>query len=270
MSPVPPWRVVFDPKARVYRHSVEGGFGHALLAPLVANAFETLGIGVTLWDGREWLPLHTEARTIGRFETEHGFAPERSAYNEKNFALAKRRRKSVRGTHAGYCDFFVPLVCDRSVVGVLVAGPFATARPTSGSILDRWRWLTGRQGRLTDPEFHWYMRESLAVLVLDKKREGALERLLECLAGLMAGQGSASELANQAYVLRAELEKARMPERMWAAARTMLDDRAQRALFNATHTYELSNLGLSRETDHLVVALTATVRGSKAGSCESH
>jgi AraC-like DNA-binding protein len=250
--------VAFDPKARVYRHSVESGFGHALLAPLVANTFESLGLGVTFWDGREWLPLRTEVLTITRFEFEHGFHPERAAYNERHFALAKRRKKSVRGTHAGYSDFFVPVTAGNDLLGVLVAGPFTTARPTAASILDRWRWLTGRHGQMTDPEFDWYLRASLSVLVLDKKKDTALQQVLECLAGLMAGRGSAEALANQAYVLRAELEKARLPERMWAAARNMLDDRAQRALFDAIHTYELSNLGLSRETDHVVVGLTAS------------
>jgi AraC-like DNA-binding protein len=258
MARVPPWRVSFDPKARVYRHSVEAGFGHALLAPLVANTFETIGLGVTFWDGREWLPLRTEVQSITRFEFEHGFNPERVAYNERHFALAKRRKKAVRGTHAGYSDFFVPVVADHSLLGVLVAGPFATARPTAASVLDRWRWLTGRQGQMTDPEFDWYLRASLSVLVLDKKKDAVLRQILECLAGLMAGRESAEALANQAYVLRAELEKARQPERMWAAARRMLDDRAQRALFDAVHTYELSNLGLSRETDHVVVGLTAS------------
>ncbi|HEV8244798.1 MAG TPA: hypothetical protein VGP93_03485, partial [Polyangiaceae bacterium] len=59
-----PWRVHFDPSAGIYRHATGRDFGYGLLAPLVCDVFETLGIAVTLWNGREWLPIHRQTRSI--------------------------------------------------------------------------------------------------------------------------------------------------------------------------------------------------------------
>src|SRR6185436_5965277 len=102
-----------------HRHATGRDFGYGLLAPLVCDVFEALGIAVTLWDGREWLPIHRLTRSISSFEVEHGLRPERDAYNAHHFELARRRLETVRGEHAGYADFFVPLVARKRALAVL-------------------------------------------------------------------------------------------------------------------------------------------------------
>ena len=75
-------------------------------------------------------------------------------------------------------DFFVPVSIGGEVVAVLAVGPIARARPTSANILESWRWLTGRQGHPTDPEFAAYFTATLATLVLDGQKLVKMERLL--------------------------------------------------------------------------------------------
>ena len=122
--PGAPWRVVFDSEApSLPSPGLRAGFGHVLLAPLGGQRFRNLGdwgdpMG---WAGNA-LPLHTEARTIGRFETETILRPSDSAYNEK---VAKRRRKSVSPPMLAIATR--RSVCDWSVCGG------ETARPTLGS-----------------------------------------------------------------------------------------------------------------------------------------
>lgn len=70
------------------------GFGHALLAPLVVNAFEGIGVSVTLWDGREWLPIHEQPLDVTRFEFKHKLGAERASYNERCLAEVRRTGKA--------------------------------------------------------------------------------------------------------------------------------------------------------------------------------
>jgi AraC-like DNA-binding protein len=247
--------VRYDWKAGVYRHATTGRFGHSLLTPLLANVFGMLGIAVTLFRDGEWLPIHSVSPNIIRFETEHGLSAQRNAYNERLFAAVHKMRAAVRGEHAGYADVFVPVVVRKDAIGILVAGPFATAAPTADGVLERWRWLTGRVGHLADPEFALYLRETLAIAILDARQAHALERLLDCFARLMAGQGRADEHANEGNLMRLELERARFAERAWYAVRTMIDERSPRSYFTATNALELGKLGLDRTVDHVLVGL---------------
>ena len=146
----------------------------------------------------------------------------------------------------------------KQVVAVLVAGPFAEKRSTSTDILERWRHLTGRQGHPADPEFASYLSATLATLVLDGGQARAFERLLNCLARLMGGQGQADELMNQAEAARAALEPARFADRTWQTVRKVIDDRSQRTAFDEALSNDLRDLGLTRPADHVLVGLTVS------------
>ena len=109
---VHPWKVVYDPKTAGPTHTVPRGLGHSLLSPLVGQAFKTLRVSATLWDGYGWWPINSET-TVQRFEDEHAKDAERGPYNDRMFAKAKRTKQIVRGQHAGYSDFFVPVLIRR-------------------------------------------------------------------------------------------------------------------------------------------------------------
>jgi two-component system, response regulator YesN len=251
---VHPWKVTYD-KTGVGTHAIERGRGHSLLSPLVAHAFKTLRVSATLWDGYGWWPINS-APSVMPFEDEHGREAERGPYNDRMFAEAKRSKRIVRGEHAGYSDYFVPVMLDKKVVAILAVGPFALARSTSTDILERWRWITGRQGHPTDPEFAAYLSTTLSILVLDARELLALERLLACFAELMGGTGRADALMTRIGLLRAELEPVRKFERAWDVVRQMVDDRSQRTWHGVYHAYELKTLGLPRVADHVLVGLT--------------
>ena len=234
-----------------------GRFGHALVAPVVAHVFEAIGVSATLWDGRHWWVIHNEP-SVSEFEHEHRIDTERIDYNERHFAQAQRQKKVIRGELAGHSDLFVPIVAGGKVVAVLVTGPFARTRPTSARLAERWRALTGRQAHLADPEFAFYLERTLSTLVLDSEKLVSFERLLRYLAQLLAGEGDAGALMNEAEELVFDLERVRLAERVWQAAKTMVDDRFPRAWQNAGRAYAMQNLGLSRVADHLLVGLTVS------------
>ena len=145
------WRVKFDQKVGVKQHHTTSWAGHSLLAPVVTGVFQTLGVAASLWEqDHEWLALYAEPG-VTQFEAEHGIESQRGRYNARNRALALKTRKPVRGEHAGFSDFFVPIVVRDKVIALLVTGPFSLKRPTCASILERWHWLTGRRGHPADP-----------------------------------------------------------------------------------------------------------------------
>src|SRR6185295_15058075 len=152
---VPRWRVAYDPKTDGPIYSAVPGFGHALLASAITFAFDDLRVSASLWEpGQGWLPLRSHPNTL-RFELEHGVEG-RYPYNEQCIARVLATKKTVRGEHQGYSDLFVPVLVDGSVEALIITGPFLRSRPTSASILAKWRNLTGRRGHPADPEFAWY------------------------------------------------------------------------------------------------------------------
>jgi AraC-like DNA-binding protein len=256
------WRATFDPKARVVRHAVAKGFGHGLFAPLVSNVFETLRVSAAVWEhGVEWFTIHLEPN-VSAFELEHGIDTERGLYNDGHCREAMRRRVAMRGEHSGYADLFVPIVARGQATSILVSGPFALSRPTATDILGRWQKLTGRQGHPSDPEFASYLAMTLSTLVLDGGKAAAFQRLLRCLVLLMAGEGKADALANEAAVLRAGLEHARHAEYVWEVVRTMVDERSSMIWQSAFRATDLAKLGLERAPDHVLVALAESARPS--------
>src|SRR5204862_4027840 len=115
------WRVKASGKSGAHVHQIAGGAGHALLVPVVGFAFEALRISASLWDGRLWWPIHSEA-SLTTFEIEHGKDTERYAYNDRMLAGVQRRKKPSVGEHAGCSDLFLPVMLGDQVVAVLVIG----------------------------------------------------------------------------------------------------------------------------------------------------
>jgi AraC-like DNA-binding protein len=250
------WRATYDRKLDRVVHATSPGFGHTILGPVVANVFQVLRVSASLCEhGKEWFSIHVEPSVTG-FELQHGMESERYAYNGLRIAQALRQGKLVRGEYGGYVDFFVPIRKARRSIALMVVGPVASRPPTSADVLERWRWLTGRQGHPADPEFASYLAATLSTLVLAGPSLGRFEELLECLAQLLAGEGRADVIANRAGELRAEIEQARFVDRMWEAVRNMNDDRTSRTRYTEAHRSGLRRLGLTRKADMVLVGLT--------------
>jgi AraC-like DNA-binding protein len=248
------WQTRYDPKTRGLHHRVAPGFGHALLAPVVTRIFRVLRISAAVHEhGDNWVLLHSEP-SLQEFEIEHGVDQGRYAYNERCLALARQRKRTIRGEHHGYFDLFAPIVARGRVMATLVTGPFATRAPSAAEILGRWTRLTGRKGHLADPEFAGYLAASLSLLVLDGKKARLFGQLIDCVVRLMAGEGRADRLTNRVEALRAALEPARFAERTWESVRELLDERFQRVSQHG-RVNDLRDLGLTREADHLLVGL---------------
>jgi AraC-like DNA-binding protein len=249
------WQIEEDPASRGHVHRVAAGFGHALLAPLAAYIFKDLRISASVWEhGALWKPIYG-APTLALFELEHGVDFQRHLYNLRHLERVHRTKRPMRGELWGYWDFFVPILARGQVVGVLVTGPFATARPSGAEILARWFQLTGRQGHLSDAEFASYLAASLRILVLERKKLFSFEQLLVRLGRLMSGEGDAGNIINQIESLRGELEDVRLVEDTFDAVRQMVDGRSHHVWSSAAQRRYLKALGLSRPADHVLVGL---------------
>jgi AraC-like DNA-binding protein len=252
------WRTQYDRRLARSIHTTVPGVGHALLSVILANIFQSLRISATLWEhGTDWFPIHTEP-SPGAFESEHGKESDRNAYNVRMFAKVERTKKIVRGEHGGYSDLFVPILIRGRVVGILVTGPFARARPATADILETWRSVTGRKAHFANPEFAAFLSSVFSILVLSNEKLRSFEKLLDCLAKLMAGEGRADWLVNRAMARRAEIEEARFVDRMWEVTQTMIDERTSHTWLTAGRAPELRRLGFSREVHHVLVGLTAS------------
>src|SRR5450432_1472094 len=107
-------------------------YWRALVAPVLAHAFDELKIGVSLWTDpsvalwtnakgvpEQWYAIHS-APNIVQFEMEQGKEARRYRYNDRSFAQVRKERKVVRGTHGGFHDLFMP-VGEGAVRRILVA-----------------------------------------------------------------------------------------------------------------------------------------------------
>jgi AraC-like DNA-binding protein len=166
----------------------------------------------------------------------------------------------VLGTHAGFCDWFVPVTSRGRLRGILATGPFASSRPESATILERWRRLTGRHGHPSDPEFAYYISINLSTLVLDDTEVRIFRRLLECVAAAMVNDGSAESALAEAGPLRERLEQTRFVERAWDTARSMIDQRTSRAWSSRHRGDEVARLGLPRPAEQVLVGLMLAKR----------
>jgi AraC-like DNA-binding protein len=229
---------------------------HALFTTAVAHAFDTLRIGAALREREQWYAIHIPPYPVQEFELTHGKETERDDYNERCLAQAFRSGETVQGRHAGFTDLFVPIGADGTVHAVLVVGPIATARPTSLDILERWHVITGRHGHPSDPEFSHYLSVTLSTLLLEGEQLGHFRRMVESLASLCAGRGDARALASDASAYRERVEQTRMVDRMWEAARSMVDPRMSAAWLSPHRLDELRYLGVLELPQHALVGLS--------------
>jgi AraC-like DNA-binding protein len=223
-----------------------------MLAPVAARTFEVLGIGASLWYLGSWLDLHERTSTLD-FEVEHAMEVERWSYNDRCLLQVRQSRRAVVGQHGALSDLFVPVLVGAEMAGVIVVGPFLTALPSGAAVLERWRALTGRQGELSEPEFAGYLAALLALPLLEDTLAQTLQRLVECLAELMAGTGSARALYLEVESLRDELFKTRLHDRMWDAARAMVDERTTRLWVASCRDGHLWHLGVRQFPKHVLV-----------------
>jgi AraC-like DNA-binding protein len=230
---------------------------HAFVVTAVQNSFQRLRVGAALLDATDdWHAIHTE-RSVTVFELAHGRGPERQAYNARSVACARREKHALCFEHAGFSDFFVPIVHRGAVEALLITGPFSTRRPTSAEVSERWRWLTGRHGHVSDPAFADYVAATLATLTLEDDQLGRYQRWLEVLALMLAERGDLRALGAEAAQLSAKLEATRFVERMWESAREMLDERTVGVWMSPQLGDDLRRLGAERLPDNVVVGLVA-------------
>jgi AraC-like DNA-binding protein len=234
-----------------------------LLAMAHADIFQSMRVSASIvsfdpaWrvtDDPQWRVLHIEPSVVA-FELEHGVEMARYRYNGTCIRKARRSRAPVLGTLGGLRDLFVPIPRAGGVRSVLVVGPFATSRATSTDVLERWRRLTGRQGHPADVEFAHYVSMTLATLVLGDRMLAIFIRFLSCLTRLIAGQGDARALVAQADALRPDLDRTRQVERMWSAARSIVDERTTRSWSSPHRASDRKQIGLERAPDQVVVGL---------------
>jgi len=185
------------------------------------------------------------------FEVEHGVAAERERYNRQQFASIWRSRKLVVAEHGGLSDIFAPIVMNGRVQAALVAGPFGRTRPTSSALLERWRWLTGRQGHPSDPEFARFLDMTLATLVLEKGQLPSFRRAVAQVCRLIANEGSGVPARYDS--LRTELAQVRHVERMWAGALSLIDARTTRSW--SSSYLQPWTLGIEQLPDQTLVGL---------------
>jgi AraC-like DNA-binding protein len=250
------WRYALDPKLDRPVHTAPANWrGHALLSVNVAYTFQALRVSAAIWEhGHDWLPIYSLPGT-GLFEYAHGKGAERVSYNRTQLTRACRSGKSAIAEHAGHSDVFVPVKIGGKVVGVLVVGPFLTARPTSAQIQQHFFTLTGRQGHVADPEFASYLEASFAELVLEGDAPNVLRRLLENVSLLLSGEGDAAALTNRINALRAEIDPACDAERAWDAAQAMVDDRTSRMWESLFFEPVMRRFGLVSQPNQVSVGL---------------
>src|SRR6476620_486948 len=229
---------------------------HSLLAPLVANVFDTLGVGVTLLDAHDWHRIHDVPHVL-TFEAEEGVEAHRVAYNDRCMKELMKKRRPVLGQYAGFWDLFIPVFDGNEIRQILVTGPCGRISPTSSDMTDRWRRLTGRHGHLADPQFAHYVSVTLGTVVFDEKRLRAYRRFMVCFADLMAARGDPEALFAEANELQGEVLEARFAERMWEISRAMVDPRTARTWASPFQIPHLASFGISRYPEQAIVGLIA-------------
>jgi AraC-like DNA-binding protein len=224
------------------------------LATTLTNCFEELGISAALYSDPEWYPLHN-VPNVADMEVEHGVEDRRVAYNDRCLQRVQRNKRLVLGEHAGFFDLFVPVGDGRRVWSTLVTGPFGTARPSAGDLIERWHWLTGTHPRPSDPSFARYAAWTLGTLTLEGALLDSFKQLTTSFANLLAGRPNHDRLGHQAARARIELAHARFAHRMWDAAETMVDEKAYVRWLSTGSANALAFFGLAELPEHVVVAL---------------
>ncbi|HEV8244637.1 MAG TPA: AraC family transcriptional regulator, partial [Polyangiaceae bacterium] len=221
-----------------------------LLAPMLVHAFSELRISVSIWLGKDdWYALHV-APNVTELELQYGVMPRRWRYNRSAFSRVLSSRQAELGEHAGFFDLFVPIFEGERVCGLLVAGPFARARPTAAEVLERWEAISNTQGRISDPAFARYLEMTLETPTLTGKSCAAFKRLLESYTDLAGGRSTPEAVATVAQPILVELRETRFAERMWRASDRLQNQRAAGEL-----NVELPVLGVPHLPEHVIAGL---------------
>ncbi len=220
----------------------------SLHAAGMLDIFQRLGVVAAIWHGHRWRVLHHHP-SVTWFEVAHGMEGERNQRTARMLAASQRSRRGQLARHRGLADLFVPIVSSGRAHAVLTVGPFMTTHPTASEMLDRWAWITGKRGHLTDPEFSRYVSATLATLVLDPGSVNALRRSSEIIA-LALGEGATVKELAELDQLRVELERPRRAEWMDRAVNSVIHTWTDHPTFE-----DPRSLGLSRLPDHALVGL---------------
>jgi AraC-like DNA-binding protein len=204
--------------------------------------------------GWSWYPIHS-APGVLPFELAHGAEKRREAHNVRCVERVRREAKLVLAEHGGFYDAYVPIADGDSLWGILISGPFAVGRPATSDLLARWRWLTGKHGRVSDPEFVHYASLTLGTTTFSGAELAAFKRLLACFEGLFRGRGPSESLVAQIEALRKDLSNVRYADRAWDAARSMLEEPNWRMWHSLHARNDIRNLGLKGPPEHVAVGL---------------
>ena len=221
----------------------------------MVTAFQELGVTVSVHSKGNWSTLNVASPNMLEFEAQYGQELQRWPYNDRMVQEVQKTGRSTVGEIFGFCDVFVPIELGTEADSFLVAGPFARTRPTSVEIADRWHAISNAQADLADPAFSRYLDVTLSTATLEGSLLGTFERLLECLALLLRGQGDAERLAKEVISLNAALQPARASERLWEAARGMVDERTSHVWRTPLNRDPLKRLGLAHPPEHALVGL---------------
>jgi AraC-like DNA-binding protein len=229
---------------------------HAMLAQALGNVFQELRLAASLTDGKVWFPVYSlPLPGVAAFELAYGLDKQRTEHNQGSIARVRREKSIVVTEHAGFSDIFAPVIQHARVRALLVAGPFATARPRASDLVARWQGLTRKQARVSDPEFAHYLACTLATATFEGSTLGAFLRFVKGSCDLLAERGQVQRVARDLAALRAKLVETRFAERSWVAAAEMVDERTSRAWVGSANIGELRFLGLDRGPQHVIVGL---------------
>jgi AraC-like DNA-binding protein len=235
-----------------------------MLIPAACKVLADLRVSASLCMDGPWgvyWAVFQSCRDVLTLELEHGAWNERHEYNERCLKRARGQQISVIGSHAGFCDVFVPVCVAGRVSAVIVSGPFARSRPTSTEVLERWRRVTGRQANASEPEFSQYVELTLSTLVLNERQQQAFQKLLEHMASLMAEPSLVSNAHDAEKALGVELRPARFVEIVWEAAEAMVDASTTHIWTRPSQFIEQREaLGLMNVPDQVLVGLFVSRR----------
>jgi AraC-like DNA-binding protein len=204
--------------------------------------------------GWTWYPIHSSA-SVMPFELAHGAEKGREAHNVRCVERVRREAKVVVAEHAGFYDAYVPLADDADLWGILIAGPFAVGRPTSSDLLTRWRWLTGKHGRMSDPEFVHYASTALGTTTFSRSELQIFQRLLRRVARLFRGRHGYDRVIDEIESAYDEISDVRYADRAWDAARAMLEEPNWRIWHSPHARNDIRRMGLKGPPEHVAVGL---------------
>jgi AraC-like DNA-binding protein len=224
---------------------------YAAASQVAAQVFRELRISVSLNDDGEWTSI-TGFPSVVRFEVVHGSELARWAYNADSMERVQRTGRAVLGEHLGFSDLFVPVRTPSGKYAVLVAGPFARARPTAGDVLERWRTLSGAVGRAGDAEFLRYLSMTLGTLALEGNRTQLFQRVLARFGTLLEERGDPEALVREIRELGNELVPARRFEHMGALVHEFIDEHSELVISEPAIT-PLAAMGVRHMLRHALV-----------------